>query len=124
MKRAELIMNCLDPIHQFYRHLKTREDCIFVDSNIIKNINRFVDRNPSKIIMIDNNIMSFFNTLRNGIYIPGFDGSKYDNYLKDLPDFLLSISNAKDVRENIYNKFHLADYWVRYKELYRVRTFL
>ena len=74
--------------------------------------------------MIDKSIISFFNTLRNGIYIQAFDGSKEDHFLKDLPEFLLSIIDSKDVRENIYLKFHLEDYWIRYKEIYRVKSMI
>lgn len=63
-------------------------------------------------------MLSFFNCIRNGIYLPAFEGSIYDTHFSSLTSFLYSIKDVKDVREYIYNSYHVEDYWNKYKLLY------
>jgi len=90
-------------------------------NSIIKDIRLFTNRDIKKTIIIEDNIPCFFKCIRNGIFVPSYDGSKYDTYFQNILKFLLEIKDVDDVREYIHEKFHLEEYWERYKFLYQVR---
>jgi len=115
------ILNAIDPTNKLIHHIFTREDCFVLNKSLIKDIRLFSNRDFKKTIIIEDNIPCFFKCIRNGIFVPAFDGSKYDTQFKKILDFLLKIRDVDDVRGHIHEAFHLEEYWERYKFLYRVK---
>ena len=58
-------------------------------------------RSLKDIVIVDNNIQSFFLQLSNGIPIYDYTGDKNDSVLPFLADYLMEFMDAADVREKI-----------------------
>ena len=95
---AKAVADYLDPKHQIFNQIFSRNDCLNLDNQIyIKNLDIF----PSikKVILLDNSMYSFMNHISNGILINSFFGDKKDNELMNVLKYLEErVLNAEDVR--------------------------
>lgn len=84
------------PSHRFYRN-----DCLYINSFFIKDLDR-LNRPLNSIIMVDDSPASFNLHIPNGILISSFEGDKNDRELlyKIMP-ILQEAEHAQDVRDVI-----------------------
>jgi len=67
-------------------------------------------RDLSEIIIVDNNIQSFFLQLSNGIPIYDFLGDKSDDCLLPLTEYLKTFLHVYDVRTKIDRDFKIREF--------------
>lgn len=66
---------------------------------------RVINRDLSKVVIIDNSPCNFAWNIENGIPIIPFFDNKNDKELYNLYNYLINLKNCKDVRE--YNKYKI-----------------
>lgn len=64
-------------------------------------------RSLKDVVIVDNNVQSFFLQLSNGIPIYEFTGDKSDQVLPLLTDYLLQFQSVNDVRVKIDKDFKI-----------------
>lgn len=102
---ANPIIDKIDPCNHFKRRL-FREHCNLKPGPIyMKNISVLWDKNPKDIVIVDNFVGSFADSISNGIPILSFFGNKDDDQLVKLEKFLLGLKDSADVRDVIKQHF-------------------
>lgn len=92
--------------HRFYR-----ESCLKVNKTGVKDLRVIGNRDPGKIILVDNSTTCFLPQLHNGVPIIPFYFKEDDYELIKLEKFLNDLSMIQtDVRNFLYNHFHLELY--------------
>ena len=66
-------------------------------------------RDLKNIIIVDNNMHSFYLQLRNGIPIYDYLGNKHDQILMLLTQYLLQFKEIDDVRDKIEEDFKIKE---------------
>ena len=64
-------------------------------------------RSLSDVIIVDNNLQSFYLQMRNGIPIYEYNGDKTDDNLELLTDYLMEFQKVADVRRKIEKDFKI-----------------
>lgn len=105
MAFAENTVAKLDPYHAFISYSLFREVCRSKDGVLIKDLS-LMNRDLSKIIIIDPDQNCYSMQPENAIPIEKWDGKKDDKLIKLIPYLeYLATSHTKDVRESL-NSFH------------------
>lgn len=104
---ADCVIDILDPEHQLFTYRLFRDSCIQTEKGFYIKDLRILNRDLSKLILVDNSIPSFAFQLDNGVPIVPFYDNKDDFVLPKLKDYLLSLRVVEDFREENVNKFGL-----------------
>lgn len=107
---ASRVMDFLDPLAVVRKRLY-REACVQVDGNFVKHLG-VLNRDLSKVVIIDNAITSFGFNVDNGIPIEswfGDDPTQDDTELIKLIPLLDKLATADDIRPILRETFKLAD---------------
>lgn len=122
---ADRVIDILDPTHTLFSHRLFRDSCIQTTNGLYIKDLRIFDRDLSKVILVDNSILSFSFQLDNGVPIIPFIDNRTDSILPKLTEYLLSLSNAEDYRECNLNKFGLRYlYDVNIQNLLKCHVFI
>ncbi|KAJ1019449.1 hypothetical protein NDA16_004566 [Ustilago loliicola] len=104
------IIEKLDPDRRFIAYTLFRESCRTVDGKLVKDLN-YLNRDLSKVVVLDTNPDSFHLHPENGILIKPWKGDKTDRELVGLIPFFeaIGIYNIDDVRTTIkaYSGTHI-----------------
>lgn len=105
---AQKIVDFLDPKKKYFDGILTREDCFRAkNGKFMKDLRIIKNRDLKNIILVDDSISPFSFQINNWIPIIKWEKNKDDEELKFLFQYLVDISTAKDVREEIKKRFNL-----------------
>lgn len=102
------ILDELDPKGTLFAGRFFRESCQQRKGMFLKDL-RVVRKDLSKIILVDNNPVSFLLQPSNGIPVPSFYDDAGDRTLDSLTKVLASLRELEDVRPRLHQLFRLAD---------------
>ncbi|CDW85606.1 nli interacting factor-like phosphatase family protein [Stylonychia lemnae] len=95
---------------RYFDHILCIQHCLYSMENeiYIKDLKILEEgRNMRDILIVDNNVQSFFLQLSNGIPIYEYTGDKRDTQLPILTDYLLQFADASDNRGKIDKDFKI-----------------
>jgi hypothetical protein len=99
---SDLVLNLFDPLNKLIKLRLYEENCVRTILNKefvnIKDI-RILSVPLTKVVIIDNSVLSFAFQIKNGIPILPFYNSKTDNELKILVSYLTHLSQFEDLQE-------------------------
>jgi len=104
---ADRVIDIFDPSRTLFSHRLFRDSCIQINKGLYIKDLRILNRDLSKVLLVDNFILSFAFQLDNGVPIIPFYNSKADMVLLGLKEYLLSLCEVGDFRENNIEKFGL-----------------
>jgi CTD small phosphatase-like protein 2 len=105
---ADAILDELDPDGRLFHHRLYRQHCTLVSELYVKDLSR-IDRELSKMVLVDNAAYSYLLQLENGIPIlPYYDGKDFE--LSALEGYLERLEKSEDVREVNRQYFQLHCY--------------
>lgn len=81
---ANKVLNHLDPERKYFQHRLFREHCVTPEEGLYIKDLRILNRDISKVVMVDNAVYSFAFQLDNGIPILHFYDDSEDAELKGL----------------------------------------
>lgn len=102
------ILDELDPKGNLFAGRFFRESCQQRKGMFLKDL-RVVRKDLSKVILVDNNPVSFLLQPSNGIPVPSFYDDASDRTLESLTKVLASLRALEDVRPRLHQLFRLAD---------------
>jgi CTD small phosphatase-like protein 2 len=102
------ILDELDPKGNLFAGRFFRESCQMRKGMFLKDL-RVVRNDLSRVILVDNNPVSFLMQPSNGIPVPSFYDDANDRTLDSLTKVLMSLREAEDVRPRLHQLFRLAD---------------
>jgi|UniRef100_K3WRS1 CTD small phosphatase-like protein 2 len=102
------ILDELDPKGTLFTGRFFRESCQQRKGMFLKDL-RVVRKDLSKVILVDNNPVSFLMQPSNGIPVPSFYDDANDRTLESLTKVLTSLRELDDVRPRLHQLFRLAD---------------
>ena len=105
---AERLLDILDPRRRLIHHRLYRESCLYVQGNLLKDLN-VLSRDLTKTIIVDNSIHAFGYHTCNGIPIESWFDDEDDTELLKLLPFLEKLSGVADVRPHIRESFGVGD---------------
>jgi len=95
---------------QLFDHVLSLQQCLYSFENdlYIKDLKILeLGRTLSDIVIVDNNVQSFYLQLTNGIPIYDFEGDKQDSILVNLTAYLKTFLDEEDVRVKINEDFQI-----------------
>ncbi|KAF9360127.1 hypothetical protein BGX26_010469 [Mortierella sp. AD094] len=105
---AEALLKIIDPEKKYIRHRYYRDSCIPVFGNYIKDL-RILNRDLSKVVIIDNSPQAFGYQISNGVPIDSWYDDKSDRELSKVMSFLETLEGVDDVRPRIDEQFKLQE---------------
>mmetsp|Transcript_31891 Transcript_31891/g.54933 ORF Transcript_31891/g.54933 Transcript_31891/m.54933 type:complete len:143 (+) Transcript_31891:132-560(+) len=108
---ADVVIDYLDPRHEFIEHRLYREHCVVVDGCFVKDLRILYDRKLKDITIVDNSALSFGLQLDNGVPIVSWYQDKNDKELLNLIDYIKQLVKAEDVRTVHRSTFNLANFY-------------
>jgi Dullard-like phosphatase family protein len=102
------ILDQLDPKGTLFKGRFFRQSCKSMKGMFLKDLS-CVQRDLSRVILVDNNPVSFLLQPSNGIPVPSFYDDVNDRTLDSLWQVLHSLKELKDVRPKLHQLFRLAD---------------
>lgn len=102
------ILDALDPKGTLFAGRFFRASCQQRKGMFLKDL-RVVRPDLSKVILVDNNPVSFLLQPSNGIPVPSFYDDANDRTLESLTKVLASLRDLDDVRPRLHQLFRLAD---------------
>jgi len=102
------ILDELDPKGTIFAGRFFRESCQMRKGMFLKDL-RVVRSDLSRVILVDNNPVSFLMQPSNGIPVPSFYDDASDRTLDSLTKVLMSLREVDDVRPRLHQLFRLAD---------------
>lgn len=102
------ILDALDPKGILFKGRFFRDSCEMKKGMFLKDL-RAVRSDLSRVILIDNNPVSFLMQPSNGIPVPSFYDDANDRTLDTLIKVLVGLKEVKDVRPRLHQLFRLAD---------------
>lgn len=114
---AAPLLDRLDPKNEMFQKRYFREDCTY-DRSLgvyVKDLRRAMQQhadeefNEKRVVLIDNNPMSFLANPMNGILVCNFYDDAKDDTLQAVMDLLHELDQQDDVRPFLNNKFGLKD---------------
>jgi Dullard-like phosphatase family protein len=109
---ASPVLDVLDPSNTIFTHRYYRECCVYdEDLNVyVKDLtNLDLDHPMSRVVLVDNNPMSFLSQPSNGILVSNFYDDPEDATLGAVEGVLERIEGEEDVRGTLDNMFGLRD---------------
>ena len=91
-----------------------REHCVKKGNNYFKDLRAIKNVPMSKMIIVDNLVISFAAQMDNGIYIPAYTGQESDNELDTVGKFLADIAEVDDVRPYVKRFAGIVDLYVKF----------
>lgn len=105
---ADPILDKIDPDGTLIKKRMYRDQCIKTEQFFIKDLDVILDRDKSKMLLVDNSILSFAFDLPNGVPINSFMGDEEeDKELLYLISFLEEAFYQSDLREACEQSFKL-----------------
>ncbi|KAF4321043.1 hypothetical protein BBO99_00000789 [Phytophthora kernoviae] len=102
------ILDALDPKGNLLAGRFFRESCQQRKGMFLKDLS-VVRNDLSRVILVDNNPVSFLMQPSNGIPVPSFYDDTNDRTLDSLTKVLASLHEVEDVRPRLHQLFRLAD---------------
>lgn len=109
---AQCIAETVQKKQKYFDHVLCLSHCLYSMENemFIKDLKILEEgRNLRDVVIVDNNIQSFFLQLSNGIPIYDYTGDKNDDVLLSLTEYLKSFQNVDDVRKKIDKDFSIKE---------------
>lgn len=117
---ASPLLDILDPKNEMFQGRWYRDDCTYDPSLgvYVKDLKRALGRaqvstgntfNEERVVLIDNNPMSFLANPKNGILVCNFYDDPKDDTLRAVTELLAELDEEPDVRPVLHNKFGLKD---------------
>ena len=95
---AQKAVAVLDPEHNKFSKVLSRQFCVpLKDGKLVKDLRVFKDRSLHEILIVDNNVFSFAFQVGNGIPVTSYAGSKEDDELLCLIDYLEELALESDI---------------------------
>lgn len=101
------VLDKLDASGDMFAQRHYRESCIYQDGNYVKDL-RFLEKSMQKLVLVDNNPMSFLANPSNGILVDSFYNDPEDTTLHAVLDLLEELEDHTDVRPVLEQKFGLG----------------
>ncbi|RHY34280.1 hypothetical protein DYB32_001030 [Aphanomyces invadans] len=102
------ILEALDPSKSLFKGHFFRTSCTLKSGFFMKDL-RSVRSDLSKVVLVDNNPVSFLPQPSNGIPVPSFYDDIHDKTLDSLTKVLMNLLNLSDVRPRLHQLFRLSD---------------
>ncbi|ETI38295.1 hypothetical protein F441_15730 [Phytophthora nicotianae CJ01A1] len=103
------ILDALDPKGNLFAGRFFRESCQQRKGMFLKDLSVVRGGDLSRVILVDNNPVSFLMQPSNGIPVPSFYDDANDRTLESLTKVLASLQDVEDVRPRLHQLFRLAD---------------
>lgn len=103
------ILDVLDPKGNLFAGYFFRESCKQRKGMFLKDLSVIRGGDLSRVILVDNNPVSFLMQPSNGIPVPSFYDDAKDRTLESLSKVLASMQDVEDVRPRLHQLFRLAD---------------
>ncbi|KAL7683508.1 putative FCP1 domain, HAD superfamily protein [Plasmopara halstedii] len=103
------ILDALDPRGNLFAGRFYRESCKQRNGMFLKDLNVVRGGDLSRVILVDNNPVSFLMQPSNGIPVPSFYDDPSDRMLESLTKVLASLQDVEDVRPRLHQLFRLGD---------------
>lgn len=110
------ILDALDPKGSLFAGRFFRNSCQMRKGMFLKDL-RVVRSDLSKVILVDNNPVSFLMQPSNGIPVPSFYDDAADRTLESLSKVLASLRELDDVRPRLHQLFRLADLLAEHRRM-------
>jgi len=105
---ADVVLDYLDPKNEYICKRLYREHCVQTPEGVyVKDLRVLANRDLAKMVIVDNAVYSFAFNLDNGIPIIPFYESKTDKELQMLTNYLESLINFDDLKEQNRKAFKL-----------------
>ena len=102
------VLDVLDPSNTIFKGRFYRNSCYNIGELFLKDL-RVVRNDLSRIVLVDNNPISFLLQPSNGIPVPSFYSDAHDKTLLALTKVLVNIHELEDVRPRLHQMFKLGD---------------
>jgi Dullard-like phosphatase family protein len=103
---AKPVLDRLDPFQQLAGRWY-RESCLFQNNAYVKDLNILQKPNLDRVVLVDNNPLSFMANPENGILVQSFYKDASDNTLLAVLDLLQELEHEPDVKPVLERKFGL-----------------
>jgi Dullard-like phosphatase family protein len=113
---AKQIIKAIDPNGNFFSKAYFRQSCRVVSGKLVKDL-RVLECDLSRVVLMDNSVISFSMQMDNGVAMKPFLGCEYDTELADYIIFMKDLSMCDDLRQKIHDKWNLKKLLQFYKEL-------
>jgi len=118
---ADPILDFIERDKSYFKHRLYRQHCIYYENFYIKDLSIF-NKPLEKIIIVDNNLLSFGNYLSNGILITSFYNEVDDLDLTCILEFFKVLTTKNDVREELENTFGFTSKLKEFESLRREKS--
>ena len=102
------VIDILDPDGVLFTGCYFRDSCVLKNGLYLKDL-EIIQRPLSRVVLVDNNPISFLPQPSNGIPVPSFYDDPYDTTLVALQKVLSHIAKKEDVRPSLTAMFRLPD---------------
>ncbi|OQR81939.1 kinesin, partial [Thraustotheca clavata] len=110
------ILDVLDPTNTLFKGRFFRTSCTMKRGFFMKDL-RSIRSDLSKVVLVDNNPVSFLPQPSNGIPVPSFYDDVHDRTLESLTKVVMTLRNVTDVRPRLHQLFRLADLLAEHRKL-------
>ena len=105
---ADPVLQLLDPQTKFVDHRLYREHCIERPQGFLKDLRILTNRDAKNLVIVDNSVLAFADSLDHGIPVPSYYGQSDDDTLLHLIPFLKSLADCEDIGAELNKRLGLA----------------